>query len=149
MNKHLILLFTVFCPLLVYSQTNKLNIHKYVSEIDTNNRKVYIIVDKMPELIKEPFYLHKKLATINFDTLKNRPSNVYFAFIVEIDGTLSNIKIHPEFQFCNEIEILESERQYIVQQFTQLLSSIKTTTGTLNNQPVAVAFISKIHYDYQ
>ena len=67
--------------------------------------------------------------------------------MIEIDGTLSNIIICPQFLSCDSIEIEEENTKILKAQFHSLFKDIRTNPGKIDGKPVAVAYISRIHYE--
>jgi hypothetical protein len=144
------LILTIIFISLIYSlqgQDCRDSFRQYFSLIDTTSRKVVLFADKMPDLFDGNTLSLKVSNEIKSNELSCCPIYVWYAFVVEIDGTLSNIKICPQFMSCDSISIIEKDTKNLTDQFNKLFREIKTTPGKINNRPIAVAFISKIHYE--
>jgi hypothetical protein len=97
----------------------------------------------MPELFNDITNFDK----INLSELSCCPIYVWYAFVIEIDGTLSNIIICPQFLSCDSLEIEEENTKIIKAQFNKLFKDIRTNPGKIDGKPVAIAFFSRIHYE--
>jgi hypothetical protein len=137
----ILILFTV--NLSLKGQVCKDSISNYFSIIDTTERKVVLFAEEMPDLFNDISIFDK----INLSELSCCPIYIWYAFVIEIDGTLSHIIICPQFLNCDSLEIEEENAVILKAQFHRLFNDIRTNPGKIDGKPVAIAFISRIHYE--
>jgi len=128
-------------------QVCKDSIGDYLSIIDTTERKVVLFAEEMPDLFDNNKFFNKISNEIKLSELSCCPIYVFYAFVIEIDGTLSNIIICPQFFSCDSLEIKEESSKILKAQFNKLFKDIRTNPGKIDGKLVAVAIISRIHYE--
>jgi hypothetical protein len=141
----LLILFTT--NLSLHGQVCKDSISNYLSIIDTTQRKVVLFAEEMPDLFDNDTFFNKLSKEIKLNELSCCPIYVWYAFIVEIDGTLSNMIICPQFISCDSQNIEEENSKILKNQFNRLFKEIRTNPAKIDGKPVAIAYISKIHYE--
>lgn len=147
MIKQILILILILTLKSLQAQECEDLIMNYFSQIDTTERKVVLIAEEMPSIFKDNSLFNKLSKEIKSYDLSCCPIYVWYAFIVETDGTLSNIMICPQFMYCDSPDIIDENTKILTDQFNEVFSKIKTKPGKINNKPVAVANISKIHYE--
>jgi hypothetical protein len=123
------------------------SIKNYPSHIDTVVRKVVIFADEMPSILMDNTLFDLINKEIELNDLQCCPIYVWFKFVAEIDSSLTNILVCPQFAACDSTDLIERETKILVNRFTKLFSGIKTSPGKLNGRPIAVAHHSRIHYE--
>jgi len=141
----ILLLLTI--SLTLQGQGCKDSISNYLSIIDTTERKVVLIAEEMPDLFDNNTFLTKIGNEIKLSELSCCPIYVWYAFVIETDGTLSNILICPECYSCDSLDIEEKDSKILKAQFNKLFKDIRTNPGKIHGKPVAIAIISRIHYE--
>jgi len=142
----LILLLLLFIGFSIHGQTCKDSLRNYLATIDTTERKVVFIAEEMPDLFDSNTFFKKVSKEIKLDELSCCPMYVWFAFVVETSGTLSNIVVCPQFISCDSLSI-ESNSKILKAQFFRLFEDIHTNPGKIDGKPVAIAHTSRIHYE--
>jgi len=141
-------LLVIWFPTLINAQECKGFLNNYYNSLDTTERKVYLIVDEMPSFFDDNQNILKVFSDcIDFKEIKCCTNFIWYAFVIENNGAITNIQVCPTFWDCeNEIDI-EISKKSVIERYTKVISEIKTTSGKLNNNPVAIAHISRVHYE--
>ncbi len=136
----------MFFGLSTQGQTCKDSLKNYLSTIDTTERKVVFIAEEMPDLFDSSEFFMKVNKEIKLDELSCCPIYVWYGFVVETSGTLSNVVVCPQFKSCDSLSI-ERNSKILKAQFIKLFNNIHTSPGKINGKPVAIAHASRIHYE--
>lgn len=128
-------------------QTCKDSLRNYISNIDTTTRKVFLIAEEMPDLFTDVSFFKQISNNVDLSELSCCPIYVWYAFVVETDGTLSNIKVCPQFISCDSKDIEEKDAENLKKQWTTIFKDIQTNPGKIDGKPVAIAHSSRIHYE--
>jgi len=119
----------------------------YYLSIDTTDRPVFRFVEKMPEILNREFIMKTlPFQSQLFDSLQCCPIRVWIGFVVETDSTLTNIQVCTKMMFCDE-ELIVMETEKFNNRMIELLSNVKSISGELNGEKVAVACIIPIHFE--
>lgn len=145
MKKALVFTFCFFLFHLVNGQVCK-EIANYYESIDTTNRPVYLVVEKMPEILESTNLMKLFQDSEILKGLECRPIKVWFAFIIETDSSLTNIEVCANMLECND-SLLQSETAILNERVKSLLKNTKSNSGILNGEKVAVACTSYIRYE--
>ncbi|WP_439182647.1 hypothetical protein [Carboxylicivirga taeanensis] len=144
--RKLTILLLLSIGLSIHGQTCKDSLRNYLATIDTTERKVVFIAEEMPDIFSSSEFFMKKNKEIRLDELSCCPIYVWFAFVVETSGTLSNIVVCPQFIACDSLSI-ESNSKILKAQFIRLFENIHTNPGKIDGKPVAIAHTSRVHYE--
>jgi hypothetical protein len=119
----------------------------YWSKIDTTLRPVYIMVDSMPEVIKNGNIL--SFMRDNILEIKSSccPIYIWYGFVIEADSTLTNIMVCPQLEFCNDTVDLVKENQLFQSELLTNLKKQKVAPGFLKKEKVAVMSYGRIHFE--
>jgi len=137
----------ILIPALLNAQECREIIRDYFQNLDTTERKVYRIVDEAPSIVENNQPILSTWANIDFSKLTCCPNYVWYAFVIEKDGTTTNIHVCPTFFNCENDTNLIYNTINIIEQYTKIITEIKATPGKMDQQPVAVAYISRVHYE--
>jgi len=121
-------------------------IKNYYESIDTTERPVYLVEDKMPEILETMNLMNLFKDSEILKELECCPIKIWFAYTVETDSTLSNIKACARMINCNDSTMLR-ETILLNDRVENLLRNTKSNPGILNGEKVAVCLISYIHYE--
>lgn len=147
MKKQLVIFFLCFFSIqFVIGQECKDKITNYYESLDTTVRPVYLVVDQMPELFESTYFMKLLYDNEILKGLNCCPVKVWFSFVVEQDGSITNIEICPRMVDCDE-RLQQKETIIFKERLENLLKQTKTTSGILNGEKVAVACISNIHFE--
>ncbi len=152
MRKILIALFGLFILNCCYCQVECKNVvENYPNTIDISKRPVYLVVDSMPDIITGPklFEFFGEKVPLILDSSKCFPVQIYYGFVVEADGTITNAIICPKFMYCDENENIDLIKQKFINQLTAEIMKLKTNAGLLKGKKVAVCTYGRLHCDPQ
>ncbi len=121
-------------------------IKNYYESIDTTERPVYLVVDKMPEIFESINLMNLFRDSKILKELECCPIRIWFAFTVESDSTLSNVRACANMINCND-SLIQSETILLNDRVENLLKNTKSNPGILNGEKVAVYCIRNIHYE--
>ena len=145
MRKILLLFLCFFLFQFVNGQVCN-EIKNYAESIDTTERPVYLVVDKMPEIFDSINLMNLFRDSKILKELECCPIRIWFAFTVESDSTLSNVRACANMVNCND-SLIQSETILLNDRVETLLKNTKSKPGILNGEKVAVYCISYIHYE--
>ena len=71
---------------------------------------------------------------------------IWWGFVIEADGTLSNIRVCPQLEFCKGSADLENETKLFEKKLITKLKKRKVVPGFLKNEMVAIAYSGMIRF---
>jgi hypothetical protein len=152
MRKIIIVMFGLFFYNHCHCQIDCKNVFKnYPNTIDQSKRPVYQIIENMPDIMtdsKLSKFFFEKVPLIE-NSSKCFPVEIYYGFVVEADGSITNIMICPKFMFCDENGNIDLIKQKFSNQLTAEIMKIKTNAGLLNGKKVAVYTYGRLNCDPQ
>lgn len=151
MRKILMLLLGLLLHNLCYCQLDcKMAFENYSKTIDTTKRPVYSVVESMPDIIVGSKLIEFFSKNVQLtEKFKCFPFYIHYGFVVEVDGSITNVMFCPTLRFCDENEDIGSIEQKYIQQLSAEIVKIKSTAGILNGKKVAVYTIGRVHFDPQ
>jgi hypothetical protein len=140
-------IFSILFPYQIFSQTENKPSH-YINDT-LNSRKVYLVVDKAPETSIETRELWSYILNNDFWPAMDTTCwfhTVFLSFIVEANGSVSNIKIEIRGSgFCDDPVRHQNNKALMKESLIKSLSKLHWTPGELKGQKVPVLISMPIH----